>query len=131
VQFGNNGTKMYIVGNADTIFEYDVLTAWDVSTAVFAARSLNVSTEDNNPFSFAFRPDGKRLFVTGQQKNNMLQYNLTEAWNVSSAVFEKQFAIGGVVLLPRGMAFKPDGLSMYIINQSTDTLYRFNFALPA
>ena len=131
VQFGNNGTKMYVIGNARTIFEYDVLTAWDVSTAVLSANSLNVSTKDNNPFSFVFRPDGKRLFVAGQQFNNVLQYNLTEAWNVSSAVFEKQFNIGNVVLLPRGMVFKPDGLSMYIISQSKQTLYRYNFALPA
>jgi DNA-binding beta-propeller fold protein YncE len=131
VKFGKDGTKMYVIGNADTIFEYDVLTAWDVSTAVLSANSLSVLAEDTNPHAFVFRTDGKRLFVAGRQGRAVLQYRLTEAWNVGSAIFDKEFVLPVFLTGCFGMDFSSDGLSMYIVNQNDDMLYRFNFALPA
>ena len=62
VSFNDYGTKMYIVGiTNNTIFEYDLGTAYDVSTSVYNGVS-------SNPFSSStggmyFKPDGCYCFI--------------------------------------------------------------------
>jgi len=36
-----------------------------------------------------FKPDGTKMYITGQSADKILQYNLTTAFDVTSAVLEK------------------------------------------
>ncbi|MBA7589123.1 hypothetical protein ES708_31198 [subsurface metagenome] len=47
VFFKPDGTKMYIMGYAtDTVYQYSLSTAWDVSTATYDAKFKDVSSQD-------------------------------------------------------------------------------------
>ena len=72
---------------SDTIFQYDLTTAWDVTTGSYSGNSLVVTAQDATPLGLAVRPDGLLLVVSGAANRRMNQYTLTTAWDLSTASF--------------------------------------------
>ena len=61
--FNTDGTKMFIVGtNSKSVFEYNLSTGFDVSTASYVD-GYSVSSQDTIPTGLEFSADGKRLFI--------------------------------------------------------------------
>jgi hypothetical protein len=57
--FSSDGTKMYVTGNTnDTVYQYSLSTAWDVSTASFGLISPMMVTSNNKSFGSALSFDG-------------------------------------------------------------------------
>jgi DNA-binding beta-propeller fold protein YncE len=75
--FSSDGTKMYIVGTInDTVFQYTVGTAWDVSTAVYASKFKDVSAEETSPHCVTFSSDGTKMYIAGIDSDTVFQYTL-------------------------------------------------------
>jgi DNA-binding beta-propeller fold protein YncE len=124
--FKPDGLKMYIVGSAgDDVNEYDLSTAWDVSTASFL-QSFSVSGQDTAPQDVFFKPDGLKMYVVGSGSNRVNEYDLTTAWDISTASFLQNFSVAAQDGTPTGMSFKPDGLKMYVIGQGSDNVNEYN-----
>ena len=85
--FSNDGAKMFVVGSfgAD-IHEYTLTTPFDITTAAHA-RSFNVTEQDTFPTGVAFSNDGAKMFVVGNDGNDINEYTLTTPFNVSTAAF--------------------------------------------
>jgi 6-phosphogluconolactonase (cycloisomerase 2 family) len=118
VEFKPDGTKMYVVGTTgDDINEYDLSTAWDVSTASFN-QNFSVSAQDTNPYTVRFKPDGTKMFVSGFTGNDINEYSLTTAWDVSTASFVQNFSTGDSD--QTSVAFSDDGTKMYTVGLTLD-----------
>jgi len=88
VRFKSDGTKMYVIGNTgDGVGQYSLSTAWDVSTASFDSVTLDVSSEDSVPNGLVFSSDGTKLYITGNTNNKIFQYDLSTAWDLSTASY--------------------------------------------
>ena len=46
--FKNDGKKIFIIGLYGLVFEYDLTTAWDISTIVYYNNFFNSSSFDDN-----------------------------------------------------------------------------------
>jgi len=115
VFFKPDGTKMYVLGfTSDTVHEYDLSTAWDVSTASYL-QSFSISSEESSPRGLFFREDGLKMYVTGASGDAAYEYNLSTAWDVSTASFVQSFNVSEQDIAPTGIFFKPDGLKMYVV----------------
>ena len=126
VFFKPDGLKMYITGfTFDRVYEYNLSTAWDVSTAVFA-QNLNVGAQEIGPTGLFFKLDGLKMYVSGFDGLDVNEYNLSTAWNISTAVFEQNFSFSAQDTAPRGLFLKPDGLKMYITGQAGDNVYEYD-----
>jgi len=56
IAFKDDGTAMYLVGYTnDTVYQYDLSTAWDVSTASYASKSFSVAAQDAVPRDIRFK----------------------------------------------------------------------------
>jgi len=68
VIFNPGGTKMFICGTYALIrfHEYDLLTPFDVTSAVYNNVRLTVSGQDNSPAGIVFNDDGTQLFMVGE-----------------------------------------------------------------
>jgi 6-phosphogluconolactonase (cycloisomerase 2 family) len=127
--FGDSGTKMYIVGDTnDTVYQYTLTGAWDLSTASYASLSKSVATEETVPYDVFFKSDGTIMYVMGQSGDDVNQYALSSAWNVSTASYTKvavpSFGTWYSDLLPNGLYIKPDGTQLYIIGDTTDSVWQ-------
>jgi hypothetical protein len=69
---------MYVVGATnDTVYQYSLSTAWDVSTASYASKSVGVGSQDTIPAGLAFSATGSAMYVVGTENDTVYQYNIT------------------------------------------------------
>jgi DNA-binding beta-propeller fold protein YncE len=124
----SDGLKMYVVGSGgDEVNEYDLSTAWDVSTATFL-QLFSVAAQDTVPTGIFFKPDGTKMYISGNTGDDVNEYDLSTAWDVSSATFIQSFSVAGQEATPEGLFFKPDGTKMYVLGSATDSIYEYNLS---
>lgn len=128
--FGDNGTKMYIMGATnDTVYQYTLSTAWNVSTATYASKSFSVTTQDATPQGIFFKSDGLTFYMVGQTNDTVYQYTLSSAWDIATASYaSKSKAIGTEETNPRALFFKPDGLKMYVTGTAGDDVNEYDLS---
>jgi len=126
--FGDSGTKMYIVGfNQKTIFQYTLTTAYDVSTASYASKSLNISARFANPRGIAFTPDGTTVFVNEYDNDDIETFTLSTAWDISSgSATNTSFLYTSQDERPRDMHFSPDGTRLIVSLDSNILQYNLS-----
>ena len=84
--FNNNGTVLYVAGRTDdVIYKYDLTTPYDVSTGVYDAVVLDVSSESPNPYSMLFNNDGTIFYMLDYNSDAVFAYPLVTAYDLSSA----------------------------------------------
>jgi sugar lactone lactonase YvrE len=126
IAFNTDGTKMFIVGTTgDDVNEYDLSTGFDVSSASFVD-SFSVSAQDTAPTDIAFNPDGTKMFVVGYAGIDINEYDLSVAFDVSSANYTQSFSVAGQVAGPTGIAFNNDGTKMFIVGSTGAAVYQYD-----
>ena len=128
VFFKDDGTKMYIIGNSsDRVREYDLSTAWDLSTASYS-QDFNTRSNDGNPRDIFFKPDGTRFYIVGSQNEKVYEYALSTAWDVSTTSYTQSFDISSQETSASGLTFKPDGTKMYVLGQGGDDVNEYDLS---
>lgn len=132
LEFSSDGSKMYILGgNHNSVFQYDLSTPWDLSTATYNSDSFSFADEDSQAYGLAFNTDGTKMFTNGSTNKTLYQYSLGTAWDVTTASYDSvSYAYSG---LSYGVdiEFSNDGSRMYLINaQLFDDLYQYSLSTP-
>ena len=120
---------MFTIGDqGDAVDEFTLSTAFDVSTAMHAgnSESFSVRSQEGRPQGFAFNNDGTKMYVVGFGSNFVYEYNLTTAFDVSTASHagnSEGLDVSGEDGSPKGLRFNNDGTIMYIVGSATDSIY--------
>ena len=125
--FNNDGTKMFVSGNAgNDVGEYSLTTPFDVSTATFVVR-FNASTQDSNPSGVAFNNDGTKMFVIGFSGKDVNEYTLSTGFDLTSTVTFNDFngdgtgfSVNDQESSPRDVTFNNDGTKMFVTGKDDD-----------
>jgi sugar lactone lactonase YvrE len=129
--FRADGLKMYIVGRTnDTVYQYALTRPWTISTASYESISFSVTSQDTDPRGVFFKPDGLTMYITGITNDDVYQYALSTAWNVSTATFTQSFSVSGQETIPQDLSFTGDGSRMFIIGSSGDDVTVYNLTTP-
>ncbi len=76
VKFSYNGLKMYVVGSGnDSIYQYTLSTAWDLSSASYDSVSFSVGAQESSPNDLAFSSDGANMYIVGSDSDIVAQYS--------------------------------------------------------
>ena len=77
ISFNPDGTKMWaIFDGGDRIAEYDLSTAWDVSSASYNSTVGVVSfSQETTPRSLFFKSDGSKMYIVGTASDTVYQYS--------------------------------------------------------
>jgi 6-phosphogluconolactonase (cycloisomerase 2 family) len=82
-----------------------------------------------NSLGVAFKTDGTKMYTLDLTGDDVAQYSLTSAWDVSTATSDsKTFDVGSQDTDPYEVAFKSDGTKMYILGTANDTLYQYSLS---
>ena len=126
--FSNDGKKFFVVGyQGKDINEYHMTTAFDVSTASYDS-SFSVNDQETSPHGLAFNSDGTKMFVSGYAGQDVNEYTLNTAWDVSTANFVDSFSVSSQDTEPRGLTFSNDGTKMFITGNTGDTLEEYTLS---
>ncbi len=116
----DDGTKMYVAGdntavNNAHVYQYTLSTAWDVTTASYATKSLNAITQigDFTPSAVQLSAGGLYLFIAGPiDQDDIDKYDLGTPYDLATASASQS------VQLPegqiRGFTFNSDGTTLYV-----------------
>jgi len=129
--FKSDGSKMYVTGGGGgaTIYEYDLSTAWLVSSATYNSVSKLVSGQDSSPAAVTFKSDGSKMYVSGNTNDTIYEYDLSTAWLVSSATYNSvSKLVSGQTNIPCGLAFNSDGSKMYMVGRGGDGVYEYDLS---
>jgi hypothetical protein len=142
--FKTDGTKFYIVNDNGWIFQWNLNTAWDITTL-----DLNSETYFNNgnttnsiyfpgggETSICFKPDGTKMYVGGYRsvsnpasdpgttKANMFrEYTLSPAWDIASATYQAEASTMGTYFSKGRISMTPDGV-YYVYNYGDEMRWR-------
>jgi sugar lactone lactonase YvrE len=132
VQFKSDGTKMYMVGAAnDSVYQYSLSTAWDISTASYDSVSFSISGQETSPTDFFFSADGTKFYTCGIGTSfaTMRQYNLSTAWNLSTASYSNlSYNHDSNAYNPGAIFFRPNGTTFYIADRGSDAVKQFTLS---
>lgn len=130
IKFHPEGHTMYMVGTTrDTIYQYSLSTAWDISTATYSSKSKSVSAQDTAAQSIEFRDDGSKMFMLGSTNDRIYEYNLSIPWDISTATYSTNFfSVAGQEIAPQGMAFSSDGRKVLVVGSTNDTVYQYSLS---
>jgi sugar lactone lactonase YvrE len=136
LSFKDDGTKMYIVGTAgDDINEYDLSSAWDISTASYLqnyAMTLFPANTSSNPTGFYFKPDGTRIFCANFANDRIYSWSFSTPWNVSTGAQDiptsNYFSPYSQDSNTTGVYISPDGLNMYVVGLTNNKVYQYSLA---
>jgi len=127
--FNTDGTSMFIIGaSGDDVNEYTLSTGFDLSTAYYSD-GLQVVTEDTVPMKVNFNSDGTKMFVLGGNGKNVLEYNLSRAYDITSASYVDGFSVADEETNVYGLAFSADGTKMFIVGYGGDDVDEYTLSV--
>ncbi len=131
ITFNADGTKMFITGSTGyDINEYRLNTAFDTSTASFTT-AHNTQPEDYYPREMLFNPEGTRMFVLGAHGDDITEYILGTAFDLSTrAPVSTTFSVSAQGTEPTGMAFNHDGSQLYVVGTTGDKVDIYELTNP-
>ena len=126
--FRPDGLKMYMCGFANAfVYEYDLSTAWDISSLVYL-RLFNVHPQETYPQGISFKPDGTKMYVTGSTGDEVNEYDLSTAWNVTTAVYLQLFSVSAQEGGPNDVIFNSTGTKMFIMGDSSKSVLEYTLS---
>ena len=130
VHFKPDGTKMYMIGaSSDTVYQYSLSTAWDVSTGSYDNKSKSIAAQETAPEGLTFKPDGTKMYVCGGNGDDINEYNLSTAWDVSTASFSQNQSISATTGNPHSVRFNDDGTELYVVDPDSADRNVYSFTL--
>jgi DNA-binding beta-propeller fold protein YncE len=100
---------------------------FDTSTAIYE-QSFSVADQETEPQGVAFNNDGTKMYIVGSIGDDVNEYSLSIAFDISTAFFVDSFSVAAQETAPTGMAFNNDGTKMFIIGYTGDDVNEYNLS---
>lgn len=122
------GDRMY-VWNRTEMFEYELKTAWDITTArAIGYKSLRPHVIRGHDIDFA--ADGRRLYIDDRDQGKVVQFDLQPAWNIESAAFSGALNMAKLQKAMRGIQFSPSGKRLFVLDTWLRQIFEFEVETP-
>jgi len=103
-----------------------VWTDPDIANASYDSVSFSVAGEEGTPLDLFFKTDGTKVYVVGITGDDVNEYDLSTAWDISTASYVQNFSVSGQTATPAGLFFQDDGTKMYLVEYTNDTVLQYD-----
>lgn len=106
LEFNSDGTKFFTLeSGGDYIYEYEMSTGFDISTATYARR-FYVGSQETDPQGFSFSADGTKMYILGTTSDSVFEYDLSTGFKVDTASYSgNSLSVSGQDSSPTGITF--------------------------
>ena len=120
--FKTDGTSAYVLDKpTGDVFQYDLTTAWDISTASYASKTI--AEASNTDAGIIFNDDGTKIFIGSDLK----EYDLSTAWDISTGTASGSTAGGSIDRYANKLTLTASGGKyFYLGNRTTRAPNRVN-----
>lgn len=128
LSFNDDGTKMYIADDGgDEIDEYDLSTAWDVTSATYV-QSTSTSAQETDLRGLHIGKNDEKMYVTGQSGTGEVhEYTMSTPGDVSTASFENSFDLNESTAI-RECILRSNGIEMFCADSSDNQIDKYDLS---
>jgi hypothetical protein len=113
-----------------TIATGSVTIGGDLANASYDNIQFDVSARETSPSGVEFKPDGTKMYIVGTAGDDITEYTLSPAWDITSATYVTDYPVSGQQVNPRCVRFKSDGTAMYVSNSSNASITTYTLSTP-
>ena len=130
--FNPAGTKMFIVGtNTNKVHQFSLTNGFSFASGNVTNDNLNfsVASQDTQPKGLVFDTAGTKMFIIGGSNDKVFQFSLTNGFSLAAGnvTYDNvSFSILSQERFPQDLAFSADGTKMFVIGNSSDSLYQYS-----
>jgi sugar lactone lactonase YvrE len=124
----NSGATFTAGHQFDTAMDFDGVDDYVEIADGKPIVSTSVSSQTSDPSGVTFKDDGLKMYVSDNANNRVHQYDLSTAWDITSKTYIGYVDVSGQDTSPRGVFFKPDGTTMYLVGDTNDTIYQYTLS---
>ena len=126
--FSNPPASGKAMGFALEVTGANVTVGYDLANASYDSTFFYVGSQETLPRDLRFKPDGTKMYVIGTTGDDINEYSLSTAWDVSTASYTTVGSVSTQTSDPQGLAFKPDGTKVYVIDKGTYYIYQYSLS---
>ena len=101
---------------------------WNLSTALFL-QDFSVVTQDGAIQGLTFNPTGSKMYIIGTDNDNVVEYDLSTNFNITTAVFLQNFSVNTQDATPNGVTFNNTGSKMYVLGRQNNKVYEYDLSI--
>lgn len=125
IDFKPDGSILFIDDrNAGAVFEYSLSTPWDVATGTLTY-TLDISDQQKEVRGIEFLDQGSVMMLMDTRRREVLQYDLTEAYNIRTATFTAPFDVSEQTSQGRGLSFNANETIMYVTGRDEERVFQY------
>jgi hypothetical protein len=125
----DDGSKVYSFGRStNEVNRFDLSTAWDFGTGGSAQSNYNTSSQITNVYDGFVKNDGTEVYVIGYGPDNVYQYTLSTAHDLSTASLTNTFDISAKSTVSGGIHFHSEGYAFVVADSFGDKLHKYNLS---
>lgn len=125
IDFKPDGSVLFIDDrNAAAVFEYSLSTPWDVSSGSLTY-TMDISDQQLEVRGIEFLQGGSVMMLMDTKRKAVLQYDLAEAYKISTASFAGAFDISRETHQGRGLSFSADEHIMYVTGRDEEKIFQY------
>ncbi|PSO46513.1 MAG: hypothetical protein BRC24_01575, partial [Parcubacteria group bacterium SW_4_46_8] len=136
--FKPDGTTMFVLGGGVTeyVYQYNLSTPWDITSASYSNKSLNISGEDNNPNGMYIKEEeGDRFFIIGRGDDSVWSYSMSSAWDIGSGSYDNiKFDVSRPSRYENGyptdIFVKPGGEKFFVMFAAGEDILSYDLSSP-
>lgn len=137
ISFNSAGTKIYFLaygglgnGRSTNIYQLDLSTAWDSSTATYSAPTTGITAllYSSAPATVSYNDDGTKYYEFYGGNDTLYEYPLSTAWELSSKGTSTASFTITQDSSPNSHFFKPDGTAFYVAGSGSDRIYKYTLS---
>lgn len=87
-----------------------------------------VSSQATGISAIQFNSDGTKFFVLDYAGDDVNEYTLSTAYDLSTGTFVDAYDISGKTTQPEGLDFKPDGTEMYVVTYGDSNVHQWTLS---
>jgi len=136
IYFRPEGTEIFVMDDTTAkVYKHRLTDAWNIqSTSATSIEELDLVSLGSSSFvvGLDFKSDGTRMYHAqfGVGSNRILEYHLSESWNLQSASRTSSTFYVAVADGTRDVKFDETGTYMYVVNAPADRIYQFTLSTP-
>ena len=142
LKFNKDGTKMFTIsfwGTGAAVKEFLLSTPFDITsipgTGTTPETTFNFKPFDNNPYGLDFNNDGTKMFVTGNDGDDINEFSLNVGFDLSEGVnliqskdLTHPMALDEGENEPFGIEFNQDGTTMFVIGTRGNDVNQYSLS---
>ena len=132
LKFSPDGATLLVIGNENTIRQYNLTTPWDISTAEYNNKSFTLGVEIavNSSRGIDLNDDGTIMIVV-DNSGTLEQYTLGTGWDIETASYaSKSFDVSSQEPNPTTIRINNDGTTVFMGGLNYFTVWQYTLVTP-